>query len=250
MRSWQVRAYGPIGASVAAADHDVDASPDRAPRVPERFQAARALGDDDAAGALHPVLDRDLTRRGGVEPGDRLVGADEERPLAPQVLDLLLAELVSARRAGGDDAHAIRVVLGRIELGVVERHLRRREGHPGPAVGLDDQPLIDVVRRLEAVDLAGELGRVLGRVEAGDRPDAALALHGGLPPGLGADAVRRDDAESGDDRTAGGGVRSAHAPSPCSSAAARRSSPTESRRSRCPSRARRRRAAVCATFGV
>ena len=59
----------------AAAEGGLDAAADRAPRVGQRLQAAGALGEHHAGGALHPVLDRDLPRGGGVEPGDRLVGA-------------------------------------------------------------------------------------------------------------------------------------------------------------------------------
>ena len=46
----------------AAADDDVHATPDAAPRLREGLQAAGALGGDDARMALHAVADRDLRR--------------------------------------------------------------------------------------------------------------------------------------------------------------------------------------------
>src|SRR5205823_13791631 len=80
----------------AAADDHVDAAaPDGAAGVRQRVEAAGALGDDHAGGGLHSVLARDLAGGCGVVPGERLVGADEDRLLAPEALDLLLAVLVA-----------------------------------------------------------------------------------------------------------------------------------------------------------
>ena len=195
----------------AAADDHVDAAaPDgAAPGVGQGVEAPRPLGDDDAARALHPVLDRDLAGGGRIEPGDGLIGADEDRPLAPEALDLLLAELVAARGAGGDDPHAVLVVhrLG-VEAGVLHRHLGGGQAHPGPAVGLHDQALLDVVAGLEPLDLAGDLRGVLGRVEALDPLEPAPALLRRLPVGLGADAVGRDHADAGDDCAAAHDINS------------------------------------------
>ncbi len=170
----------------------------------ERLEAARALRHDDAAGPLHPVLDRDLPGRGRVEPGDRLVGADEAGALAPQGLDLLLAELVAARAGCRDHGLAPRVVVLGDEAGVVEGHLGGGERHVSPAVGLHLEPLLDVVVGVEAVDLAGQLRVVAVGVEVGDAVDPALALLRGLPPRVGVLAVGGDHAHAGDHRAAGG----------------------------------------------
>ncbi len=80
----------------AAADDDLDAPPDVPAGVAQPVQPTCLLRNDDPAGTLHPVLDRELPRGGGIEPGDRLVGTHEARSLAPEVLDLPLAELVAA----------------------------------------------------------------------------------------------------------------------------------------------------------
>src|SRR5207249_1698205 len=74
--------------------------------------------------------------------------------------------------------------------------------HPRPAVGLDHEPLVDVLLGIEAVDLAGELGGVAGRVELGYPPDRVPPLAGRLPPGLRADAAGRHDSEAGQDHLA------------------------------------------------
>ena len=145
------------------------------------------------------MLDADLARRRRVEPRDRLVRADIDRTLPPEVLDLLLAEVVAARAARGDHAHRVGVVVLRIELRVVERHLRGGECHVRPPIGLDDQPLVDEVRRVETVDLPGQLRGVLRRVEASDPPDSGAAVRRRLPPVGGAQSGRCDDADARED---------------------------------------------------
>ncbi len=126
-----------------AAHHAIHAPADRTPRVGQRLQPARALRDHHAEGTLHAVLDRDLPGGGGVEPRDRLVGADELRPFShsawisrcPNSLppeELAVITLIEQGRARSD------------RTGVVERHLGGSERHPRPAVGLLDQALVDV----------------------------------------------------------------------------------------------------------
>ena len=144
-----------------------------------------------------------------------------------------------------------RVLLRRIELRVVEGHLRRGQRHPGPAVGLHHA----VASRcsssgVEAVDLAGELGVVRRGVEVRDAVDAARRPSWSPPTTTSVSApFGRDHADAGDHRVPRGvgqrhdGVlgedrRTRARPSrptpPAAPRAARRSSPTGSRRSRWP----------------
>src|SRR4029453_16776017 len=87
------------GRRSAAADDRIDAPTYRPARVSQRVQTGGALRDDHPAGAFQAVPDRDLAGRGRIEPGDRLVRADEAGALSPEVLNLLLTELVASGRA-------------------------------------------------------------------------------------------------------------------------------------------------------
>ena len=118
--------------------------------------AAGALGGDDAAVALHAVPDRDLAGGGRVEPRDRLVGADELGPLPHSFWISPWPNSLPPDELAVTTAIAYGSCSAGIEARVVERHLGRRQRHPGPAVGLDREPALDVVLGVEAVDLAGE----------------------------------------------------------------------------------------------
>ena len=166
----------------------------------ERLEAARALGNHDPARSLQSVTDRDLAGGGGIEPRDRLVGADELGALAPQRPDFLLPEVVAAGRARGDRAGRVLVELGGIEGGVLECHLRRGQRHVRPAIGLHLEALLDEVVRVELARLARQRGRVAARVEMGDGADAAATLERRVPPGVGPHAVRGDHADPRDQR--------------------------------------------------
>ncbi len=187
-----------------ADQHRRGAATDGAASPADAVQATGALGHDHSGRSLGAVSDRHLSSAGGVEPGDRLVRAHGPSAAAPQGLDLPLAELVAARSGGEEDRGGVRVVVGRVVAGVVQRHLRGRQGHPAPAVRLHQQSLVDELGRDEAPDLARERRGVAGRVEAVDRPDLQLAPQQRAPVLLGADAAGGDHSESSDDQLPGG----------------------------------------------
>src|SRR6266545_4975316 len=159
-----VRAQRCVGTT---GDHEPRAGAQRPAGMADRVDAAGLLRGDHAAWTAHAVPDRDLAGARGVEPGDRLVGGHVLRSLAPQPLDLALAELGSAGRAGRDDGH---VVLGQLR-------------------GSD-----------RGVDQAGQPNRVAGRIEPGDRPDPAAPVPGRRPVRIGAQPVGGDHADPGDHR--------------------------------------------------
>src|SRR5439155_4276108 len=97
---------------VDRAGHDQPAAPADLPaRLGDRVQPAGLVADQYPAGTPHAVPDRDLAGVHRVEPGERLVRADVPAALAPQVLQLALAELEPAGGARGDHAH---LVLGQV----------------------------------------------------------------------------------------------------------------------------------------
>src|SRR6202035_3712498 len=71
-------------------------------------------------------------------------------------------------------------------------------------IALLDVLLVDVVAGIEALDLAGDPAGVLRDVEAGDRADAALALHERAP------VLRRPDPQRGHQADSGDGDAAAH----------------------------------------
>ncbi len=73
----------------------------------------------------------------------------------------------------------------------------------GEPVGLDEELVLDQGAGVEAPDLARDAQRQVLAARPGDAVQDAGAGLGGLPEGVGADAVGRDDPDARDDRTAG-----------------------------------------------
>ncbi len=117
--------------------------------------------------------------------------------LAPQVLQLALAELDGAAGRRSDRAHAVLGHVPGVDAGVLQGPLRGGQGEAGHVVGLRHEPAGDVLLGDEPGHLAGQPGRVARGVEPGDRADARLARQCRLPVVLGAQTVGRGDAEAG-----------------------------------------------------
>ncbi|CAM5264819.1 hypothetical protein STENM327S_07693 [Streptomyces tendae] len=183
---------------VDAAGHDeTGALADLPAGLGDRVEAAGLVADDAAAGALHAVADGDLAAVDGVEPGEGLVRGHVLATLAPQLAQLVLAELEAAGRARGDHAHVEGGQLVGAYTRVGQRPVGGGEGEPGHPVGLRDEPARQVLLCGEPGDLAGEFRRVAGRVEAGEAADAAAAPECGCPVLARPEPGRRGDAESG-----------------------------------------------------
>ncbi len=191
----------------AAGDDELGALADLAAGVGHGVEAAGLLGDDHSGGSAQAVPDGDLAAVDGVEPGEGLVRRYVLAALAPQRLELLLAEVEAAEGVGSDHAGGVVGQLRGVGPGVVERLLGRGEREPGDAVGLRQQPAGDVVGVDESGHLPGQLRRITARVEAADRADARFAAQGGGPPGLGAQPVGGGDTDAGDDGGRGAGAR-------------------------------------------
>ena len=111
-------------------------------------------------------------------------------------------ELVEAADAGAeDDAAAERVFLAEIEAAVLDRFDRTDHGELREPVESADVFGVHAEGRLgvEVLHFAGELDLEGGRVEQGDRRDAALAGEQPLPEAANVIANRLDVPQAGDD---------------------------------------------------
>ena len=155
------------------------AEPDRAERVAERVRRGRAAGRDDVRGPAQSEAHRELR-------GDRADRARRDR-VDGRLLDLVrVVEVVhplgeldrpaagsersrrSARRSSSDSAAGI-------DPGVRQRLRGRRDRQRHGAGDVPHFLVVQVVRRLEALHLAGDRGGEPLGVEERDASDAALA---------------------------------------------------------------------------
>lgn len=167
-------------------------------------KTARLVARDHPARPLEAAPDGDLSGAGGVEPGDGLVGAHEFGTLTPQLLELSLSELTAAGTGRGDHADGVRLRgVTAAEPGFVEGE--RRSGHTevGETVRLDEEPLVDEARGIEAADLTADAERHVLASFAGDPVQGAEALPDGFPVRVGVQSVGRDHTDPGDGRAAG-----------------------------------------------
>src|SRR6185295_17848813 len=86
--------------------------------------------------------------------------------------------------------------------GHVDGLLAGRDGEVDEAVHLADALLLDPFLGIEALHLAGDLRRVLARIELRDPRDAALAGRDRRPRGLRVHAARRARPDARDDDSA------------------------------------------------
>ena len=109
-----------------------------------------------------------------------------------------LDHLESADAAADIDAGTFGFFARRnLESGTLEREIRRRDGQVDEPPHFLDFFFLDVVGRIEALDLAGDAATEIGGVEGGDRTDTALSAPDGLPDRLGADSNRSQHSDSG-----------------------------------------------------
>ncbi len=182
--------------------HRVGAVHDGPGGVRDRVQSAGLVAGHHPARALVAAADRHLAGAGRVEPGDGLIGADELRSLAPQLLELALAELAAAGAGRGHHADRVGVFGIGDESGV--RHRLVGGGHRvvREPVGLHQVAAVDDGLRVEVPHLARDAQREVRTALAGYPVEDAHALPGGLPEGIGSDAVRCHHTQAGDHRPA------------------------------------------------
>src|SRR5262249_51154598 len=89
--------------------------------------------------------------------------------------------------------------LRHVELGVLDRHHRAPDRVLEERIELAVVLLVDVLERLEALELASDARRVARRVETGDRPDPGHAGEQRRPELLGGVADGRARPDPGDD---------------------------------------------------
>ena len=119
--------------------------------------------------------------------------------LLPQFLQLALPELIPAGGGAGDHGHVELAQLTRLDPRVGKRPVGSSERHPRHVVGLQQQPLRQVLGRREPAYLAGQPHPVLGRVEASDRRYPERSAERLLPVLLDPESDGRGDAQAGDD---------------------------------------------------
>ena len=174
--------------------------------LPDAVPGRRAGADDGVVGPSRPRVDGDQARRHvgdhhrHRERGDAPDAALQQHRVA--LLDLLHAP--DAR--GDDDAHVVWVEFGGIEVGVLQRQPGGRQGELAETAGVTGRLPVHVPLGVEVPDLGGDLGRVVGGVEAGDPADAGDALDQVGPDGLQVVPYRGHEAETGDRHAAAVGV--------------------------------------------
>src|SRR4030095_9439771 len=87
------------------------------------------------------------------------------------------------------------------QLRVLDGKLRRGHRVLDEDVDFLDVLLLEVVQGIEPLDLAGDPGRKVRRVEVRDRGDAVSAGTQRRPVRVGPDADRREEAYAGDDHS-------------------------------------------------
>jgi hypothetical protein len=183
----------------SSAEHDVGpAEPDRVESVADRHvrgRARRALGAERAA---RPEHDRNPPRteirddRRNRERVDAVGAAMDERVVAL----LERADAADTRRDRGTDA----VGLGPdVETGVLLRLEGGGEDEMREAVHAPRVLAVDPLRRVEVLDLAGEVHLVVGVVELRDLAGPRVAVEQPPPGRLGVVSERRHRAQPRDD---------------------------------------------------
>ena len=163
-----------------------------AQRLAHRVRAGAAGARGAPAGALEAVAHGDVAR-GHV--GDHLQDEEGAHPIRT-LLQRLLVRLLEARDAADaraeDARHPRRQRGGDRELRVRHRQVARRDGQLREAVHAPQLALLDEVLGHEVAHLAGDARVQAARVEEGDGPHAAAALHERAPGLLHSGATRAD----------------------------------------------------------
>ncbi len=176
----------------ATGDHHLGvAALDDFVRIADGVRTRRAGGARRLVGATGAKADRDLARCQVDDRRRNEEGRDLARPTREVGLVLVLdgAEPADARR----DVHADvdRVLDRHLEACVIDRELARGDRELDEGVNLLDLLLLDVIERVEALDLARDPRRERRRVKVGDRADARSGGADRRPVGTGAHSERR-----------------------------------------------------------
>ena len=110
-------------------------------------------------------------------------------------------EILEAAEADADeDARAVALLFRQVEVGLLERHLRRGHREGDEARDLLDLLFLHERGRVEVLHLGRDARRVDSLVASNSviGPDAALALDERAQARVGPDAVRRDETEASD----------------------------------------------------
>src|SRR5690606_8891895 len=189
-RGGELRAAGDHRVGIAVLDHAR-----RQADVVRGRGAGRDRGDVGAARTGH---DRYLPGHHVDDGAGHVERRDLSRP-ALVVLDGGLFDALEATDAGTDrHADAVGVGIADLEPGIGDRHQRRRHAVVDEGVHLLDVLRRDPLRRVEALDRAGNARGECGRVEMGDRADPGAAVDDAVPARGQVIAERRQDADSGD----------------------------------------------------
>ena len=185
----------------ATRDHPVRvAAADRLPRFAQGVAAGRARGHDGEVGPDGPGGDGDLPRADVRDPHRDEERRDPVRAPLPHQQDVV-EQRVDAAQTGPDD-HA--GPLGEVVVepagqpGLVERLAGAHERELDVPVRPADVLAVEDRRRVEVLDLAGDLRRHARRIELRDRRDPRAARDHPLPGGGDVVAQGVDRAHAGD----------------------------------------------------
>jgi hypothetical protein len=127
------------------------------------------------------------------------VGADLLRAFVAEREGVLVEVLEAPEPDADERAAVVAVFLGELDGGVLQAQRRGGDREVGEAPHLTDLLLGDPLLGDEALHLARDAGREGARVKEGDWTDPGAALDDLAPGSLGADPVRRHEADARDD---------------------------------------------------
>ena len=184
----------------AAGEHHVGVVvANHATGIADGMRAGRACSRRRGVWSSRVESNRHLSRREVDDQSRNEKWRDARRTAFEHLLVHLFDERKSANARADDHADAIGIFLGRVDAGIIDRHLRRGDGVVNERVGLLDLFLLDPLLRLEAAHLAGDLTRKRAGIELRDPVDARSSFDEPLPCRIVADAQRGDHADAGDD---------------------------------------------------
>ncbi len=184
----------------AAADHDVGVAPgDDLEAVAHRMGRGRAGGGGGRVRPPGPGANGDVPGRQVDDAGRDEEGGDLAGAALQQLLVLPLDHVEAADPRADVNPGAVGQPAVELQLGVLDGKVGGGQGEVDEPAHLLHLFFLDHLERVEVLHLAREPAGMLGGVEEGDGPDAALPRQGGLPNFLGAHPVPAQQTHPGDD---------------------------------------------------
>jgi len=183
----------------AARDHHVRVIVlNDAERIANRVRAGGASGRRSLVWPLGAVAHGDLAGSQIDDCRRNEKGRDLPRAAFDQVGMFALDDVESTDARADVHAHAFVVLRCDFQAGLFQRFVGGRDGEVDEPRHLLDFFFLDVIERVEVLDVGGDLAGEIGDVEAGNPPNAALPGQQRFPHLLGGVAHATDQAEARD----------------------------------------------------